>query len=425
MEFDDFNIEIINLGVKEKSNGLRWDHEFGGTIACVAASDGNNVYFGSDNHIFYAVDVKTGKEIWRYETGGCLGNATPVLYENMIFFGSYDGYLYCVDKETGNLIFRFKTGGKVVSGPTVTNERIVFGSRDGYIYCINHDGNELWRFRTGDEIISTPTIIGNHAYIGSYDCNMYCIDIESGLELWRFRTGGGITNLPPVNVHKDYIYFGSWDFSVYCINRHTGKLVWQAQTGGGMIQGGRIYDNVLYIGTRNNNTFYALDAYDGHILWEFKAEVHLHTSNVDIYDNKIYVGGGEDNYGPGVVYCLTKEGKLIWKKYVDGPTWAGPSIRNGMVFVGSWNCKMYRIDPETGKDIWIFTASGAPSNEKVVDINKFEVETVIAKDEIEEANDTSNSYSSIPEPFFQGSEYGVRSEYGSGSEYSSGDTRYK
>ncbi|MBN2101494.1 MAG: PQQ-binding-like beta-propeller repeat protein [Candidatus Aenigmarchaeota archaeon] len=425
MNFDDFNIEIRDLGVREKTDGLRWDHTPGGTVACIPASDGKILYFGCDNSIFYALDTESGKELWRFETGGCMGNATPSVYGGMILFGSYDSYIYCIEKETGKMLWRYKTGGKVVSGTAVTKERIIFGSRDGYVYCLNHEGHELWRFRTGDEILSTPAIRDNLTYIGSYDCNMYCINIETGKESWRFTTGGAVANLPPVNLHDNSVIFGSWDFNVYCADRFTGKQIWRAQLSGGMLQGGKTENGVLYIGTRNSNVFYEIDLRDGRIIREIKTEVHMHASNVEILDGNIYVGGGTDDYGPGKIYCINKEGEILWTFSTDGPSWVGPVITDEKLFAGSWNCRMYRIDPTTGKQLWNFRTSGAPSNEKVIDKNRFEVQTIIAKEELDDAENMGTGYSAIPQVRFSSGEYGTKSEYGGKSEYSSGEIAYK
>jgi len=133
---------------------------------------------------------------------------------------------------------------------------------------------------------------------------------------------------------------------------------------------------------------------------------------------------GDCNYGPGKIYCISKKGKILWAFSTDGPSWAGPAIIDGNLFAGSWNCRMYRIDLITGRQIWSFQTGGAPSNEKVVDKNRFEIQTIIAKEEIEEAGD-SGGYSRLPEIRFESKEYDVKSEYAVRSEYSSGEIDYK
>ncbi len=66
---EDFDIEITDSAF-QKNYGLRWRHEYGGTIACRPCESEGIVYFGCDNYYFYALDAKTGKEIWKFRTGG-------------------------------------------------------------------------------------------------------------------------------------------------------------------------------------------------------------------------------------------------------------------------------------------------------------------------------------------------------------------
>ena len=62
MDFDsDFDVEISDFGVNQRTYGLRCDHEYGGTIACMPRFDGKLVFFGCDNKIFYALDAETVK----------------------------------------------------------------------------------------------------------------------------------------------------------------------------------------------------------------------------------------------------------------------------------------------------------------------------------------------------------------------------
>ena len=65
------------------------------------------VYFGSFDNNFYAIDLKTGKELWRFKTGKPIFSS-PSVVNDKVLFASYDGYLYNLDKKTGNLIWKSK-----------------------------------------------------------------------------------------------------------------------------------------------------------------------------------------------------------------------------------------------------------------------------------------------------------------------------
>lgn len=423
MEFErDFDLEISDFGV-QKTYSLTWDHEYGGTVACLPEIDGGIVYFGCDNYYLYALDVKTGKEIWKFKAGGCAGNYPPVVVGDFVFFGSYDGYLYALEKKTGELKWKFKTGGKVVSGVAYSDGKIVFGSRDSYVYCLDFEGSEIWRFRTGGEIISTPSIMDGNVYIGSYDSCMYCIDIETGKEKWRFRAGGAVGSLAPMNIKGDMIFFGSWDFNMYCVNRHTGQEIWRFRAGNGTMTCGEVHDGVLYFGAKDG--FHAIDISNGKELWMRKLGYNTHSSHVCIYKDKIYVGGGEDGYERGILACLDKEGNILWRFITDGPCWVGPQIKEGELVTGSWNCYFYRLDPDTGKLIWKFKTGGGPSKEKVIDHSEVALVTIITGEGVFEEEDKEEKYSPTPEIQISDNVYVTKSEYLAGPKTYKAETGYK
>jgi len=423
MEFErDFDIEMADFGV-QKMYSLTWDHGYGGTVACLPAIDEGIVYFGCDNYFLYALDVETGKELWKFRAGDCAGNYPPVVAGEFVFFGSYDGYLYMLKKKSGELVWKFKTGGKVVSGVACSDGKIIFGSRDSYVYCLDMDGNELWRFRTGNQIISTPTIIGEEVYVGSYDGCMYCLNLENGKEIWRFRTGGAVGSLSPMNIKDDMIFFGSWDFNMYCLNRHMGNELCRFRVGGGILTCGKIQKDALYFGAKDG--FHAVDISNGKNLWTIKFDQHTDGSHVCIYKDRIYVGGGEDSYQRGMVACIDNNGKLLWKFITDGPCWSGPQIRYGMLFTGSWNCYFYRLDPETGKVIWKFKTGGAPSKEKVIDYSEVALVTIITGKGVFKEDVKEEKYEAVPEIETHDNVYVTKSEYSFGSKIYKSETGYR
>jgi outer membrane protein assembly factor BamB len=51
-------------------------------------------------------------------------NSSPAIVENLIYVGRRDSYLYALDKDTGKEIWKFKTGGWLFSSPKNINEMI-------------------------------------------------------------------------------------------------------------------------------------------------------------------------------------------------------------------------------------------------------------------------------------------------------------
>ena len=80
------------------------------------------VYGSSANDSLTAVDLDTGKILWRFFTDGPVRFA-PVLYRGRVFAGADDGAMYCLNLKDGRLLWKF------MAAPTqrrvIGNDRLV------------------------------------------------------------------------------------------------------------------------------------------------------------------------------------------------------------------------------------------------------------------------------------------------------------
>jgi outer membrane protein assembly factor BamB len=53
------------------------------------------VYFGCDDGHLYALQIATGKELWKFKTGGAI-ESSPCLADGAVYVGSDDACLYAI-----------------------------------------------------------------------------------------------------------------------------------------------------------------------------------------------------------------------------------------------------------------------------------------------------------------------------------------
>jgi eukaryotic-like serine/threonine-protein kinase len=92
-------------------------------------------YVGLLNGTFIAVDLKTGKQLWEFQTessrrnDGFVLNADKTPNYTMLFRSEFEQSVIQVE--------RLFTSGSVASSPLVMNGTVYFGSTDGYLYALD------------------------------------------------------------------------------------------------------------------------------------------------------------------------------------------------------------------------------------------------------------------------------------------------
>lgn len=167
---------------------------------------------------------------------------------------------------------------------------------------------------------------------------------------WNHVGGNPSHLVPPVLANKDL------------------KKAWDQRIGEGSDTHHRLITHPIV----NNGIVYSMDINghvearkidDGSIVWE------IETSPEDGHSNTM--GGGfaanEDvlyiTTSFGEVWCVeAKSGKSIWKKDLETPIRAAPTVFAGRLFVVTVNNEIYALEAKTGEELWDYAGIIEPSS---------------------------------------------------------------
>ena len=117
-----------------------WSVDLGGKLSPPVIAGGRVYVSAVDAHKIYALDEKSGKELWTYFAGGRV-DSPPSVHRGMLIFGSADGWVYCLRASDGALAWRFRAAPnerQIMARSQVESAWPVHGSvlaGNGVVYC--------------------------------------------------------------------------------------------------------------------------------------------------------------------------------------------------------------------------------------------------------------------------------------------------
>ena len=154
----------------------------------------------------YSLRAGDGHLQWTYHANGAVKGG-PALENGILYFGDYAGRAYAVDARTGREVWAVTTqgahfgfgSGNFYSTPAVAYGRVYMGNTDGRVYSFAaRTGQLAWATGTGAYVyasaaVGDPAGLGPTVFLGSYDGNMYAFDARSGAIRWSHNAGGRIS----------------------------------------------------------------------------------------------------------------------------------------------------------------------------------------------------------------------------------------
>lgn len=296
------------------------------------------LYFGSRNHIVYAVDAETGQKKWAFATGQAV-TSSPAVANGIVYIGSTDSSVYALDASTGQKIWTFVTGGYIdFSSPTFVNGVLYVGSDDFKVYALDAStGQKIWTFTTGIDIRSSPIVVNGVLYVSSD--HLYALDANTGQQKWVFPAA----SYSPIVVDGN-LYVGTQDSNeVYALDANTGQQRWAFPHAGLLA----VANSIVY--AVSNGKGYALDATTGQQRWIFSIGTTIFFPST-VVNGVLYIVS-ED----GRVYGINaRTGHQKWVFSIGGQVSCPPVVINGVLYIGSQSVIGENGSPEDGK-IYAFT----------------------------------------------------------------------
>jgi len=321
----------------------------------LAAVDGRAVLLvGCYDHSIYAIDIATGRERWRYATGGPVF-ATPCTAElpsgPVAYVGSSDRFLYALDVRDGSkrwarqlVQWRASVGRASLASPAlfehdgraaillcswVYDRSAVSPLEQAVATAYDADtGAPLWQLPLGTSELTSPTVahVGDRwlAVVGGGDGMVWCIDLERHEVVWRQVLQGQIVASPAIAV---------------------------ASPDGGP---SRPRGALALIGTRYGK-MHAFELVSGEPAWSFRAQQGIDSSAAIARVGGLLTAffGSHDQ---SLYAVAAHSGDLLWRFHTKGDVYSSPSVfRHGqrelVAFASGDDC-LYLLDGTTGTEVW-------------------------------------------------------------------------
>lgn len=356
--------------INKTDGKLMWKFKTGGAISSSAAVLNNTVYINSFDGFVYALNAGSGKLVWKFDTGGekvfqainLHGSNTggkivedpwdmylssPVTGGNNVYVGSGNGYFFALNATSGKLAWKFKTNGVIHSSPALSGDSVYIASWDSYIYSLNaNTGKEYWRFKTGEDSVyhnqvgfqSSSAISGRILYIGCRDAKMRAIDRFTGKLSWMFSADGSwIISAPAICNNR--VYFGTSDsYRLLSLNALTGAIIFDKPAKTYVFSSPAIANNKLYVGTFGG-FLYQMDCTTG------KTSV-VYRTDASIENGKTYLNADSTFNNTKIFTSQTWDGMLqgVDRLYSVGSILSSPAISEKKLYFGSADGYVYALE---------------------------------------------------------------------------------
>ncbi len=283
-----FGSQDKHIYALNQNGKLIWKKQLGSKVNSSPTLIAGKLYVGSQDTYLYILNMSNGDILKRYKTNDSIHASTAIDEFGNIYFGSYDGFFYALNPDT-TLKWKFKTNGIIDSSPAIDDKGIIYiASTDGNVYAFNSSSNvPLWTFSTQDKITASPAIgQDNIVYIGSFDGHVYAI-YPDGTEKWKFKTDNKITSSAAIT-SDNTIVFGSLDKHLYAISED-GTLLWKRELRGQISSSPAITKgNFIFIGSYDYHV-YMIRAEDGSINWTYNLNDFIISSPTITKNGNLYV----------------------------------------------------------------------------------------------------------------------------------------
>ncbi|MEM0926664.1 MAG: PQQ-binding-like beta-propeller repeat protein, partial [Planctomycetota bacterium] len=271
----------------------------------------------------------SGEKLWSvdFETGFL---SSPVVAGDRLVIGDVDGWVYCLEVKTGKEIWRKETGGEISGSAGLFGDRVLVASQDGKLYCFElSDGKDVWTYQADDQIRCAPTVAGNRTFLGGCDAQLHIVNLETGESDGEKLPLDGPTGSTPA-IRGDLAIVPSMDGVVFGFDWKAKKEIWRyedLEQSQEYRSSAAVSDGVAVISSQRKHVD-AIDTETGKRIWRKTLRRRADASPVI---------AGEDVWIPATDGRLLrlglKDGEELWSYEIRGGFIGAVAVAGGQLFV--------------------------------------------------------------------------------------------
>lgn len=335
-----------------------------------------NPSYSQGNHEITGPDDEIDKQ-WRINLSDSI-NYAPVAVNGALYLSDQEDQLYIIDSENGQICNRYRMEGDVIGIPARDGDDVYVGAeRNGSLTIYRFTGNEkgpVDEFQVpgyGEISVRNGRV---YCLMSSDDDLLGAFDGQTGEKLWT-TTLSTYGRLPkgtskPI-VAGDFIYVpcsnaGGTVPSFFVVKRKDGSIVDSFSNDTRFIGHTNstvaVADGIVYFAT--DCEAYAVDGEQCEEIWNRSLAGARQSGSPTIRDGVMYFGTWD-----GRVRALnTETGEHLWTFKIDQSVRSTPAVVDGTVYIGANDSTLYALDAQTGKKVWSYeTESEIESSPLVAD----------------------------------------------------------
>lgn len=296
----------------------------------LGVSADSDVAFLSAGSQVIAVNIASGAEVWRFPAkaeANVAFFAPGAVADGKLFLGDYANTLYAVDTKTGNQLWKFeqiKGKGRFIGGPLVVGNMVLAPSTDHFLYALDLNGTLKWKFEARNVLWGKPASDGKLVYLPGMDHYVYAVDLATGKKVWEADMGAAVVNGPLLN--DGVLYVPNLGQQLLAIDSANGKTLWRAKLEGSLWDTPVFADGSIFFGT-DKGKLYSMSVDQGKVNWTSDAGSTVTASPVLLKDAVVFVTEAGD------VLSIKLTGEKTWSRPLGTKLHSSPVISTEKILV--------------------------------------------------------------------------------------------
>jgi polyvinyl alcohol dehydrogenase (cytochrome) len=362
--------------VDAKTGTKIWEYDCGSPSRSGAAYDNGMLYFGDLAGRLYALDAKTGALKWKDRIDPhmyTVATSSPIVYNGRLYIGvaSHEEGGQMRDKDYACCTFRggvaaydLATHKQVWRFYTIPDEAKKMGVDDSGHAKFGPAGGSVWSTVSIDPAANRLYTSTGNQYAGEeskFTDSVIALALDTGKAVWTYQATPAdvfVIGCPKCGPDFDFgtiplsfkgaggkrlIGAGQKSGWFHALDAATGQAVWRTEVGPGSALGGIEFGNAtdgerVYaaLAHRSGGAVAMMDGATGNIVWKT-----MSPDKKPNYGPITVTGRGDDRLvfagsTAGFIRAYdAKDGRILWEYDTGGAVGGGPTVVDGVVYVGS------------------------------------------------------------------------------------------